>query len=102
MDVFRLLAERKIDEAIAAGEFDELELRGQPLDLSESPWESRHGRLGLRLLRNAGILPPEMDLRRQISELRDHARASWAEWKRRRLEREIEERRLRYRILMGR
>src|SRR6476661_6598334 len=57
MDVWRLIATRKIDEAIAEGEFDNLEGRGRPLDLTENPFEDPSSRMAHRLLRNNGFAP---------------------------------------------
>jgi hypothetical protein len=64
-----LLADSKIRAAMARGEFDDLPGRGKPLpldDLSRVPAELR---MGFKLLRNAGCLPPELEARKEITRL---------------------------------
>jgi hypothetical protein len=57
MDVFRLIADRKIEEAMAEGAFDNLECHGRPLSLEEEPFEDPSLRMAHRLLRNNGFAP---------------------------------------------
>ena len=57
MDPFRLIAERKIQEAMEDGAFENLAGAGQPLVLEENPWEDPAQRMGHRLLRNNGFAP---------------------------------------------
>lgn len=57
MDVWGLVAERKIREAMQEGAFDHLEGQGQPLDLSENPFEDPSQRMAHRILKNNGIAP---------------------------------------------
>jgi hypothetical protein len=57
MDVWNLIAERKIQEAMAEGEFDNLEGTGRPISLDENPYEDPSMRMAHRLLRNNGFAP---------------------------------------------
>lgn len=57
MDVWALVAERKIREAIEEGVFDCLEGSGRPLDLRENPFEDPSQRMAHRLLKNNGFAP---------------------------------------------
>ena len=57
MDVWNLVAERKIREAMEEGVFDHLDGVGQPLDLSENPYEDPSQRMAHRLLKNNGFAP---------------------------------------------
>src|SRR5215472_7910427 len=66
MDVWRLVAERKIREAIEEGAFDHLEGTGKPLDLSEDPFEDPSERIANRLLKNNGFTPAWMEEAREI------------------------------------
>ena len=50
--------------------FDNLLGKGQPLRLDDDSRIAPHLRASYRILKNAGILPPEMQLRKEISELR--------------------------------
>jgi len=63
------LAENRIDEAIALGEFDDLPGRGRPLDLTEYFSQPASERVGVNLLKNAGVVPPEVELLKQVAAL---------------------------------
>ncbi len=58
------LTEKNIREAIEKGEFDNLPGKGQPLDLSENPFEDPDLRTVHRLLRNAVSLPRGLRIER--------------------------------------
>ena len=66
MKRFESLTEKSIREAIEKGEFDNLPGKGQPLDLSENPFEDPDLRTVHRLLRNAGFAPPWLEERKDI------------------------------------
>jgi hypothetical protein len=72
--MFDALAERKILEAQARGEFDALPGAGRPLALDEDLLVPEEDRVACRILRNAGFVPPEVETRREISSLRSAAR----------------------------
>jgi len=55
------LAGHRIAEAIAQGEFGDLPGRGQPIDLADYFALSPTERAGVALLKNAGVLPPEIE-----------------------------------------
>jgi hypothetical protein len=60
------LVERRIAEAIARGEFDDLPGSGRPLALDDDPLVPEEQRVAHRILKNAGYIPPELE---QISEV---------------------------------
>jgi len=62
------LAEQRIREAAAQGAFDDLPGAGQPLSLDDDAAVPEELRTAYRLLKNAGYLPPEVQLRRDIGE----------------------------------
>ena len=69
----RRLADRRIEEAMREGKFDNLPGRGKPLDLEPMPAEE-NARLmwwAIKLMRNADVTPDEVRLRKQIDGLRD-------------------------------
>ena len=69
MDMFAIIAERRIQEAMQRGEFDNLPGRGKPLvqeDLSGVPEELR---MAYKVLKNAGCVPPEIELRNDVASL---------------------------------
>ncbi len=63
------LAEEQIQAAIRRGEFDALPGSGQPLALEQDALLPEALRVGYRVLKNAGCLPPELMLRNEISEV---------------------------------
>lgn len=66
-----LVAERKIREAIERGEFDNLEGRGKPLRLDDDSAIPEDLRLAYKILKNAGCLPPELELKREIHQMEE-------------------------------
>jgi hypothetical protein len=64
------IVEERIRKAQEEGMFDNLPGKGQPLRLDDDSRIAPHLRASYRILKNAGILPPEMQLRKEISELR--------------------------------
>jgi hypothetical protein len=69
MLLLELIAEQKLREAVDRGELDNLPGAGHPLNLDEDPLVPEELRLANRILKNAGILPPEVVVRREIEEL---------------------------------
>jgi hypothetical protein len=57
MDEWHFIAERKIREAMEEGAFDHLQGAGQPLDLTDNPFEDASLRMAHRLLKNNGFAP---------------------------------------------
>lgn len=91
MKSFREIAESKIREAIQNGEFDNLPNQGKPLDLEEYFSTPPHLRMSFHILKNAGVLPQEVQLLREIDELKQKRRASTDPKLRRDLARQIDE-----------
>ena len=91
MDILAKIAERKISEAMARGEFDDLPGRGKPLvmeeDLTGVPAELR---MAYRILKNAGFVPPEVELRKEIVTLHELVRTLEDDEERRKRRRELE------------
>jgi hypothetical protein len=71
--VLQRLAERRIEEAMRQGKFDNLPGRGQPCDLEPMPVDENARMIwwALRLMKNAGQTPDEVRLRRQVESLKD-------------------------------
>ena len=71
--LFRLeiIAEKKILEAIARGEFANLPGAGKPLRLEDDSMVPGELRIAYKILKNAGCIPPELELRKEIINLRD-------------------------------
>lgn len=69
MSIFARIAEAKIQEGIERGDFDGLPGRGRPLRFDDMSGIPPHMRLGYKILRNAGVAPPEVELRREVYRL---------------------------------
>jgi hypothetical protein len=67
VDIFDLIAEQRVLEAIARGEFDNLPGAGRPLELDDDSLVAPELRAAYRMLRNAGYVPEEVRL---LGELR--------------------------------
>jgi hypothetical protein len=65
------LAEQRILEAQRAGAFDDLPGKGKPLELEDLSWVPEDLRLGYHVLKNAHVLPPEVELLKDIHILED-------------------------------
>jgi len=65
------LAEARIREAQEQGAFEGLPGAGRPLTLDDDSLVPEHLRTGYRLLKNAGFLPPELLLQREIRAAED-------------------------------
>ena len=102
MDALALVAERKIREAMERGEFDNLSGSGKPLpeeDLSGVPEELR---MAYKVLKNSGCLPPEVELRKEIVNLRDLVRSTEDDEGRRKRLKELQFRLLKLEMMRNR
>ncbi|NMF90319.1 DUF1992 domain-containing protein [Aromatoleum petrolei] len=68
--IFDILAEQRIADALKRGEFDYLPGAGRPLVFEDEPFQSPEQRMANRILKNAGFVPQEVLLRREIASLR--------------------------------
>lgn len=66
MLALEIIAERRIEEAVAQGLFDNLPGAGQPLDLDDDPLVQPEARMARRILKNADI--DACDLARELRE----------------------------------
>lgn len=69
--MLELIAERRIGEAVANGELDNLPGAGKPLELDDDALIPEDLRLAYRILRNAGLAPPELVQLNEIRRLED-------------------------------
>jgi hypothetical protein len=99
---FDTIVEARIRDAIARGDFDGLAGKGRPLsleDLSSVPEDLRAGYL---LLKNAGALPEEMQIRKEMVTLEALLDACADPRERTRLRRDLEWKMIRFQMLMER
>ena len=102
MNFLAQIAEEKIREALANGEFDNLPGAGKSLDLSDEANVPGHMRAAFKILKNAGFLPQEMQLRKEIAGLREALAVCSDEKKQAQLASMINDKWSRYHILMER
>jgi len=100
MDIFAAIAERKISEAVRRGDLDNLSLRGQPIARDDSADVPEELRMGYKILKNAGILPEELQLSREILTLRNLLDCCRDRDEEKELRRKLNLRQLHYDILM--
>ena len=104
MDVLALIAESKIKEAIQKGEFKDLAGSGKPLDMDDLSHVPEELRGGYIILKNAGVLPEEMQLRKEIVSLQKLLDCCYSEERddqeTKRLKKKLTEKILRYDMLM--
>jgi len=102
LDIVELIAENKIREAISNGEFDNLPGKGKPIkveDLSRIPEELRSAYL---VLKNAGVLPEEIQLKKEIASIKDLLKFCSDNEESSQLKKKLNEKMLRFNMLMER
>ena len=100
MDILAKIAEQKIREAVERGEFDNLAYHGKPLKLDDLTGVPAHLRMGYKILKNAGILPEEMQLKKAIVSLQDLLDACYDTTERGAIQKHMNEKILRYNMMM--
>lgn len=101
-DIFRKIAERKIEEALERGELDNLPLGGRPIRLDDLNGVPEELRSAFRVLKNANVLPEEVQLRREAAELRRQAKSCADEHKRQELIRSLNQKEAAYNMMLER
>lgn len=96
------IAEEKIRDAMERGVFDNHSLKGKRLRLESNAFVPAELRLAYKMLKDAGFLPPEMELRKEIVTLKDLLRTVEDEEARGRLTAKINERVLRLNLIWKR
>ena len=71
MICFQKIAERRIQEAMKDGAFDDLPGKGKPLPLESDSHVPEDLRMAYKILKNAGYVPPEISLRKEIAKTED-------------------------------
>lgn len=100
MDILAKIAEQRIREAMERGEFDNLPLHGKPLKLDDLTGVPEHLRMGYKILKNAGVLPEAMQLKKEIVSLKTLLDACYDEAEKQTLQQKTNEKVLRYNMMM--
>ncbi len=100
MSIFETIAERRIEQAIAKGEFDNLSCKGKPIPPDDTVFVPEELRMAYKVLKNAGIVPEEIELRKSIYNLNDLLNSCVDDEERKNIRAKISEKQLRYNMIM--
>jgi DnaJ-like protein len=102
VNLLEKIAEARIREAMVRGEFDDLEGKGRRLELEDLSGVPPDLRASYVMLKNAGVLPEEMQLRKEMVTLEALLDACEDPAERTRLRKDLNWKLIRFRILMER
>lgn len=71
LEAIRLIADRKISEAIQKGQLDIEAWRNKPLPMTHDNMVPDELRMAYKILKNAGYLPPEIETKKEIQQIED-------------------------------
>ncbi|MBW2505531.1 MAG: DUF1992 domain-containing protein [Deltaproteobacteria bacterium] len=71
LEAIRLIADRKISEAIQKGQLDIEAWRNKPLPVPNDNMVPEELRMAYKILKNAGYLPPEIETKKEIQQIED-------------------------------
>jgi hypothetical protein len=94
--------EEQIRNAIEAGEFDNLEGAGKPLDLNNYFNTPEDVRMGYSVLKSAKVVPEEVDRLKEIGEIKEKIKTVVDEDEKRKLTKILNEKTLAFTLLMER
>lgn len=99
-DIIAILAEAKIREAIEKGELNNLPGAGKPLKINNMLFVPKEDRLAYTVMKNSGLVPDEVALKKEIESMRKSIDECWAVEKKDLLKKRLEETSIRYNIVM--
>ena len=99
-DILATIAEQKIREAMRNGEFDDLPGKGKSLQLEDLSHIPEELRVGYIILKNAGILPEELQLEKEIISLKTLANSYYDQCDRQEPKKELNAKMIRFNIMM--
>ncbi|RYL88966.1 DUF1992 domain-containing protein [Sporolactobacillus sp. THM7-4] len=99
MSIISILAESRIQEGLKEGAFENLPGKGKPQNFEDLSMVPEDLRLGYKVLKNAGYLPEELQLRKDMVTLSDLIQCCDDEHERTRLNQQLTEKRLRFNML---
>ncbi|WP_027410752.1 DnaJ family domain-containing protein [Anoxybacteroides tepidamans] len=100
MDIMWRIAEEKIRKAMKNGEFDQLPGFGKPLELDDLSHIPEELRIGYLMLKNAGYVTEDVDLKKELMTIEDLLRCCKDDQEKERLMRKWNEKLLRLNTLM--
>jgi len=99
---FDKVVESIIQEAMARGEFENLPGRGKPIDLTEYFNTPEDVRVAQSMLKNAGMVPVEIELLQEIAALKEALCTLLDEIEKNKKRKLIEEKQLQFNLLLER
>jgi len=96
------LVEEAIKQAQERGEFDNLPGKGKPIDLTEYFEMPEDVRVAQTMLKNAGMRSHEVDLLKEIVELRQILAATVDEKKKQEIQKQIQEKQIEFSLMLER
>ena len=99
---FNKFIEDQIQKGMSEGLFDNLKGEGKPLNLDEYFNTPEDLRLGYSVLKSGNILPPEVEMLREISDLKEKLGVCKDEAERKKLSKLIQEKTLGFNMTMER
>ena len=99
---FERIVEAMIKEAMERGEFDNLPGKGKPIDLTEYFETPEDVRLANSVLKGAGMTPHEVDLLKEIAELKQLLAAVLEERKKREIAKQIQQKQVEFSLILER
>lgn len=99
---FDKVVESIIKEAMERGDFDNLPGKGKPIDLTAYFDTPEDVRAAYSLLKNAGMVPREVELLKEIAELKQVESALVEEKKREEIRKQIVQKQIEFSLMMER
>ena len=100
MSIFEIIAEKRIEQAIAEGAFDNLQNKVKPLANDNMDHVPEEMRMAYKILKNAGIIPEEIELKKGIVHISNLLDSCTNENEKKELRMKLNEKQLRYNIIM--
>jgi hypothetical protein len=102
MDILAKIAEQKIRQAIERGDFDNLPCHGKPIVLEDLSGVPEPLRMGYKIMKNAGVLPPEMQMKKETATLQQMIHACEDDAEKKELQKKLNAKMMQFNILMER
>lgn len=99
---FERIVEAMIKEAMERGEFDNLPGKGKPIDLTEYFETPEEVRLANSVLKSAGMISREVDLLKEIAELKQVLAAVLDQKKKQEIAKQIQQKQVEFSLMMER
>ena len=99
---FERIVEAIIKEAMERGEFNNLPGKGKPIDLTEYFETPEEVRLAQSMLKGAGMTSREVDLLKEIAELKHVLAAVLDEKKKQEIDKQIRQKQMEFNLMMER